>query len=144
MHNEVGWLRRIATDFQISQILTQRDELLRRGNEHDKRIRAEVLAAAILAVGHLKNENVSTTTNPDRDGKPLSQCVYYCPACKLEKLQPAASALEELLREAELKGLKFALDAAGGWDEYVTDTIEGVIQKRIAELEKARAILDKP
>ncbi len=61
-----------------------------------------------------------------------------CDAHPIRKLQPAAKALEELLREAELKGLKFAR-------EQMRDDLDPSRQVgwRIAELEKARAILEK-
>ena len=66
-------------------------------------------------------------------------------------LNPAASNLEALLREAELKGLRW-------WFEHGIDSgkleasapmrvisvPEDSYKQRIAELKKARAILEKP
>jgi len=54
------------------------------------------------------------------------------------ELQPAAKALEELLREERLEELRRLLSVCVGLDEAVVD-LRPEIELRIAELEKARA-----
>ncbi len=111
--------------------------------EHDKRVRAEVLAACINALclycAAGDNPGQVGTHAMFKDGFLIGQ--FHCVATPLRELQPAAKDLEGLLREAEVKGLQFALCAAH--DEYVDEIIEEVINRRIAELEKARAIKGK-
>ena len=98
--------------------------------DHDKRIRAEVLAACAQRAFEIAIE----------DGPPAAvedTAAYIRDA--ILKLQPAAAALEALLREERVKELlHFSRNAPG----YNTDVMR-FIDARIAELEKARAIEEK-
>ena len=69
----------------------------------------------------------------------LDETLTKVRASLLRQFQPAASDLEELLRDAELKGLRFAEDAlhAANNPFLWANKLNG----RIAELEKARAIV---
>lgn len=121
--------------------------------------RAEVLAACINALCC----HCSAGHKPDKNGFHfLSRTGYLnervrCPAFTLHSFQPAASDLEELLREAELEMLERIRTDEGGVYVYcpgreVTngptiirlDVFIRAKKRQISELEKARAILEKP
>ena len=110
----------------------------REQHEHDKRIRAEVLAACI---GHLREEaNKCERYSREESAEYLQRLQrreasrYRDIAEKMSKLQPDAKDLEELLREAELDGR-----IKGHHFACLECQTEGQ-RHYMAELKKARAI----
>jgi hypothetical protein len=68
----------------------------------------------------------------------------YCPAFVIKKLQPAASDLEELLRDARLEELYWCRRNLDTYDHgkgipYAAVELRHKLDIRLAELEKARA-----
>jgi len=106
-------------------------------NEIERRARAEVLAACIA-----ETQKFSIDEAVSLGCRRVVEAVEY----QIRQLQPAAKALEELLREAELKAIKSSPEC---W-HYNTETDREFMERyfawrknRIAKLEKARAILVK-
>ncbi len=116
---------------KVEQFLRLLVEYTKEVNETvSKRIRAEVLAACIKLL------DATPTAESGLDKSEIREALL--------KLHPAASDLEELLREAELKGLeRFHPDHcyAAKKDDRVRFSWPCCgIGKRIVELEKAHAI----
>ena len=114
-------------------------------DDHDKRTRAEVLAACIADVEkalaiYMEDKGRS------KDDKALIGGVCLGIKFRLKGLQPSASALEALLREKELDALYWCrrnLDTychEGEGVPYAAVELRHKLDIRIAELEKARAI----
>ena len=105
-----------------------------------KQARAEVLAACAkvtcfrCAEGNKPCDNGTTWLHflEKKVGNVTESWNEECEAAPIRSLQPAAKDLEELLREAEVKGIRWA----EGRDI-------AQITARLNELEKARAILEK-
>ncbi len=121
------------------------------GSDHDKRIRAEVLAACLAECRRLFDEIWEK-----EHGESVKLNVIERLIPRLEKLQPAAKALEALLREAKLEALSnhkklYETDFANGgtesgnWSGWAAcqirfyKRIKSILGERITELEKARA-----
>jgi hypothetical protein len=103
--------------------------------------RAEVLAAVLADV------DIATAIYAENKDRPRDERLAIGGVClgikfRLQQLQPAAKDLEELLREAKIGELHRLLSACEGLDDAVVD-LRPEIELRIAELEKARAIVEK-
>jgi len=101
-----------------------------------KQAQAEVLASAITLL-----DNVIFAESLlcyKTSGMEILQAVRK----NLHSLQPAAKDLEELLRKEQLEAAKRLLVNAGRLSSY--EMFKTQLRLDIAELEKARAILDKP
>ena len=101
-----------------------KDEFDKSIADHDKRIRAEVLASAITLFAQREPHHRA----------------WAEPVRLLRNLQPAASDLEALLRVAELRGLHTKHSTAHSHEPYACNG-EVLCAKcvRMAESEKARA-----
>ncbi len=133
--------KQLQEEWSLSHIFTRKvDDAL-------KQAQAEVLAAstrlheAARTVLHIV-DGVGKAGGPPQFGEEFAAWKEL--QASVDKLQPAAQDLEELLRNAELKGRIAQLnmmkgDAAGGM--WFPDPGKQTINDRIAELEKARAIL---
>ena len=108
-------------------------------NEYEEEIRSKARSEVLAAVQALHCKNCGGAvffSCPEYTGEPT---IFCCGDCEWEMpvkeaLQPAAAALEALLREAELKGLLFA-------DARIRERVQKVpllLKERIIELEKAR------
>ena len=104
--------------------------------ERTAKARAEVLAACIKIIKRYS----SRYSGMDYSNNTFCACIDL--SKQISGLQPAAFDLEELLRQAELKGLKFAEDSLHAVNNPFSWANK--LAGRIAELEKARAILEKP
>jgi hypothetical protein len=107
----------------------------REQRKHDKRVRAEVLAACIKAIQGMKREDESELHDDNWDAT-YNRAVRDCGRI-VQKLQPAAADLEELLR-------KNRLDEAKWWhnDGYPYHELSKCLClacRRVNELEKACA-----
>ena len=104
-------------------------------SEHDKRIRAEVLAACI--------RGAKVYFDDFRDVPPppitIEEVIRF-----LRGVQPAATDLEALLREARLKEAKWWVNNHyPSPQNHAPVKCQCFVCNHVAELEKARAILEK-
>ena len=128
-YQEVLWIRNQATDSQISEILTQRDRMLKHADEDDKRVRSEVLAAASHALVAFMRQRGTVVYEDD-----AREFLRQWP-----ELQAAASDLEELLEQAHETSLPHAaeqllksLTPEGG--EFAVGSPLAKVRQRVEEL----------
>jgi len=111
-------------------------EAMQAMKEHDKRIRAEVLASVKEAFQHRGAASLWGHIAA-AIGEKSADFVINAFNEELASVQPAAKALEELLRDAELEGLKSGCNDMNPDGEHHDQDCGHC--RRIAELEKARA-----